>query len=57
MLKELTRGHRVGPEELRAFIASLDISDEAKARLLVLTPATYVGVASRLVDYVETRTQ
>ena len=31
----------------------LDIPAEAKARLTALSPATYVGLASRLVDYIE----
>ena len=53
MLKELTRGHRVGGDELRAFIERLDIPAEAKARLTALSPATYVGLASQLVDYIE----
>ncbi|MER3390452.1 MAG: adenylosuccinate lyase [Microcella sp.] len=53
MLKELTRGHRVGADELRAFIERLDISAEARSRLTALSPATYVGLASRLVDYIE----
>lgn len=48
LLKDLTRGHRVGPVELAEFIQGLDISDAAKHRLLVLTPATYTGVAERL---------
>lgn len=52
LLKELTRGHRVGADELREFINGLDISAEAKARLATLTPHGYVGAASRLVDYV-----
>ncbi|MBA4248515.1 MAG: adenylosuccinate lyase [Microbacterium sp.] len=52
LLKELTRGHRVGAVELREFIDGLDISAEAKARLAALTPHGYVGAASRLVDYV-----
>ena len=51
MLKELTRGHRVGQAELVEFIDGLDIGDEAKARLRVLTPAGYAGLASNLVDY------
>lgn len=50
LLKELTRGHRVGAPELAEFIDGLDIGDEAKTRLLALTPATYTGVASGLVD-------
>ena len=51
LLKELTRGHRTGPDELRAFVGSLDIGTDAKARLLDLTPAGYVGLAAELVDY------
>jgi len=55
MLKELTRGRRVGPDELRAFVDGLDMGDEAKSRLVALTPATYVGLASELVDYLDQR--
>jgi adenylosuccinate lyase len=51
MLKELTRGKRINQDDLVAFIDGLDIGDEAKARLRTLTPATYVGLASSLVDY------
>jgi adenylosuccinate lyase len=51
MLKELTRGHKVGQAELVAFVEGLDIGDEAKARLVALTPATYVGLAPELVAY------
>jgi adenylosuccinate lyase len=52
MLKELTRGKRIGQADLVAFIDGLDIGDEAKARLRTLTPAEYVGIASGLVDFV-----
>ncbi|WP_424980943.1 adenylosuccinate lyase [Microbacterium sp. S308A+] len=48
LLKELTRGHRVGGTELAAFVRGLAIGDEAKQRLLALTPATYTGFAERL---------
>jgi adenylosuccinate lyase len=51
MLKELTRGRRVGQAELVAFVRALDIGDDAKARLVELTPAGYAGLASDLVDY------
>jgi adenylosuccinate lyase len=51
MLKELTRGRRVGQAELVAFVEGLDIGTEAKARLVALTPAGYAGLADRLVDY------
>jgi adenylosuccinate lyase len=53
MLKELTRGKRVGAAELRAFVDGLDIGSDAKARLAALTPAGYIGLASELVDYLE----
>jgi len=48
VLKELTRGHRVTLEEIRAFVEGLDIGAEAKARLLALTPASYTGLAAEL---------
>jgi adenylosuccinate lyase len=53
MLKELTRGKRVGAAELRSFVDGLDIGSEAKARLASLTPAGYIGLASELVDYLD----
>ena len=53
ILKNLTRGRRVGQTELVEFIDGLDIGPDAKARLRALTPATYVGVASDLVRYIE----
>ncbi|GAA4685603.1 adenylosuccinate lyase [Frondihabitans cladoniiphilus] len=51
LLKELTRGHKVGQAELVAFVEGLDIGAEAKARLVELTPATYTGLAADLVTY------
>jgi adenylosuccinate lyase len=50
LLKDLTRGRRVGARELAEFVRGLDIGDAAKQRLLALTPATYTGLASKLVD-------
>ncbi|PCH57726.1 MAG: adenylosuccinate lyase, partial [Legionellales bacterium] len=49
-LKQLTRGNTVGEGEIREFIKGLDIPDDAKQRLLELSPGTYVGIAGRLVD-------
>jgi adenylosuccinate lyase len=49
-LKDLTRGKRITQEMVRAFIHSLDIPDADKVRLLDLTPTTYVGIASKLVN-------
>ena len=51
LLKELTRGKRINRDDLIAFVSGLEIGDEAKARLLALTPGTYAGHASKLVDY------
>lgn len=50
MLKDLTRGKRVTGAELGAFIEALDIGTDAKARLLEMTPANYIGLADQLVD-------
>jgi adenylosuccinate lyase len=48
-LKELTRGKGgITREDLHAFVRSLPIPEQARARLLALTPATYVGLAPRL---------
>ena len=47
-LKELTRGRRVTAEIMRDFVAALPLPAEDKARLLALTPATYVGLAAKL---------
>jgi adenylosuccinate lyase len=51
-LKGLTRGARVDRETLRAFVEGLDLDEEARRRLLALTPATYTGRAAALVDHV-----
>ncbi|STZ77112.1 adenylosuccinate lyase [Bergeriella denitrificans] len=48
-LKDLTRGKDgITPEVLKVFIESLDIPADAKAQLLALTPALYVGKAEEL---------
>ena len=49
VVKGLTRGQKVSQETLQDFVAGLDISDDAKARLASLTPEQYVGVAASLV--------
>ena len=45
-LKELTRGETIDAEVLANFVDSLDIPEEAKARLRALTPASYLGDAA-----------
>jgi adenylosuccinate lyase len=48
-LKALTRGRSgMTPEAVRAFVASLALPDDAKERLLALTPSTYLGLAEAL---------
>ena len=47
-LKEATRGRAVTAADLQGLIRSLDIPEDAKQRLLALTPASYVGKAAEL---------
>ena len=47
-LKELTRGRRVTAEIMREFVAALPLPAADRARLMKLTPATYVGLAAKL---------
>ncbi|WP_047550327.1 adenylosuccinate lyase [Methylotenera sp. G11] len=50
-LKELTRGKGgINQASLHAFISGLNIPADAKQYLLALTPATYIGKASELVN-------
>lgn len=44
-LKELTRGkERITAADMAAFVATLDVSEEVRARLAALTPHNYTGV-------------
>lgn len=45
-LKEMTRGKGITKEDLHALINSLDIPEDARQRLLELTPHNYIGNAS-----------
>ena len=47
-LKEVTRGKTVQAADLHALIRSLEIPDAEKERLLLLTPASYIGMAAEL---------
>ncbi|MDI3330175.1 MAG: adenylosuccinate lyase [Micrococcus sp.] len=47
-LKELTRGHRVDGARMREFVAGLGLEPDAEARLMALTPASYIGLAEEL---------
>ena len=48
-MRDLTRGVHIGEDELKKFITSLAIPDDAKKRLLTLSPQKYVGLAHQLV--------
>ncbi len=47
-LKEVTRGKTVQAKDLHALIASLEIPEGEKTRLLAMTPGSYVGMAAEL---------
>ena len=47
-LKDLTRGKGIDRAALQAFVQTLEIPAEARARLLALTPASYTGKAEAL---------
>lgn len=47
-LKELTRGKGINQADLQVFIRGLAIPDDAKTRLLEMTPSSYLGKAVEL---------
>jgi adenylosuccinate lyase len=47
-LKEATRGNTVTAADLHKLIASLEIPEAEKTRLLAMTPASYIGKAAEL---------
>ena len=51
-MKDLTRGQGITREGLRKFLEGLDLPEDDKNRLLELTPATYTGIAERLVRHI-----
>jgi adenylosuccinate lyase len=53
-LKELTRGQRITRDALQTFIRGLAIPDDAKQRLLALTPAGYTGNAAQQAQALKT---
>lgn len=52
-LKHLTRGKKVDKAILQEFIQELDIPEEAKKRLLDMTPQSYTGLAGQLARQIE----
>ena len=47
-LKALTRGQGIDARSMRDFIESLALPEDARQRLLAMTPASYTGLAERL---------
>ncbi|MBT1180126.1 adenylosuccinate lyase [Bifidobacterium vespertilionis] len=50
-VKELMRGHEIGQADVERFIDQQAFDPETADRLKALTPASYTGVASKLVDF------
>jgi adenylosuccinate lyase len=49
-LKEQTRGKILTGADYRAWAESIQVEEETRAKLLSLTPQTYIGLAVQLVD-------
>ena len=49
-LKELTRGQTIDQDIIRNFVKGLDLEPTDKQRLLEMTPGSYTGIASKIVD-------
>jgi len=52
-LKELTRGQKIDRETIRNFVGGLDLEPADKQRLLEMTPASYIGMADKIVDLLD----
>ncbi len=52
-LKALTRGQAVNQETIKEFLNTLDLPEADLKRLLELTPATYTGMADKIVDLLD----
>ena len=51
-VKELMRGHSISRQDVEKFISSRNFDGETANRLKALTPESYTGIASRLVDFI-----
>jgi len=51
-LKLLTQGQSINAKSMAKFVSNLKISNEDKRTLLSLTPESYVGLSSKLVDLI-----
>ncbi|MBT4492473.1 MAG: adenylosuccinate lyase, partial [Gammaproteobacteria bacterium] len=48
-LKAMTRGESLSREAIEQMLSNLELPDEAKAQILAMTPASYIGRAEELV--------
>jgi adenylosuccinate lyase len=51
-LRELTQGQPINAESMVEFVLGLKIPEEDKQTLINLTPASYIGLAPKLVDLI-----
>lgn len=52
-LKELTRGQKIDQETIQNFVEGLDLKPADKQRLLEMTPASYIGMADKIVNLLD----
>jgi len=52
-LKELTRGQKIDQATIRSFVNTLNLDADDKQRLLDMTPASYTGIATKIVDLLD----
>jgi len=48
-LKELTRGQKIDQKTIQEFVEKLDLNPQDKKRLLQMIPASYTGIAEKIV--------
>ena len=51
-LKKLTRGVNIDSKAIGKFVDGLDINSDDKKLLLSITPESYTGLSSKLVDLI-----
>ena len=49
-LKEQTRGRVLTEADYKSWVASIDVDDEVRSQLALLSPQSYIGLAVKLVD-------
>ena len=49
-MKELTRGKKIGKDDIKKFIKNLNVAEEVKKELLELAPENYIGLAKKICD-------